>query len=609
MALHEASLPRSRDAADASGNSEAAVFSSALSQQYTSRPSLSYKASSSSHGGNLRNTGSLAMSPRARRGSSVSGSLPYGSTTDNEQSDAYFSDLLSYSLERLSKEPELLKADQEQLKRQSQKASVTHYRAFIEVAKGLKATQESLKHADSQLGALLADLPALSAACEHFAQSTAVFTAKRAESKQLLKHHPVILELLEIPQLMSACVRSGSYDEALDLRAFAAKTALLHPNLEIVQRLLAEVEAASAAMLEGLLAKLRGPIQLPECLRVVGCLRRLAAFPEPELRRRFLQCREQWLAELVAELDDASVYEYLKRLTDVHRLQLFDVIMQFRAIFSDDAGPPQLQPRHGSAPAAPAPEIDGGAVYSWAEHRLVFYLETLKRQLPRIAEGGSLASVLEHCMYCGMSLGRVGLDFRGLLVPVFEQEVLRLFSTSVKTAAEMFVMVLDVHKWVPLPAIAARAKQSSSAAVPADGEEAGPPYSLLEHMPLAVFTNGLLLAFNELRHCALLSLSIPVAQIVQEALEGATKLMAHYRATRMLDDGDGAVFEAACSAMAGSVVPYIASCYARIFPGQQKLLSVARAVAALSPAPQSNGIDAAELKAQDRAGSTAASLT
>ena len=85
---------------------------------------------------------------------------------------------------------------------------------------------------------------------------------------------------------------------------------------------------------------------------------------------RFLQCRERWLAELVAELDDASVYEYLKRLTDVHRLQLFDVVMQFRAIFSDDAGPPRLQPRHSSAPAAPAPEGDGGAVYSWAEHRL-----------------------------------------------------------------------------------------------------------------------------------------------------------------------------------------------------------------------------------------------
>ena len=40
----------------------------------------------------------------------------------------------------------------------------------------------------------------------------------------------------------------------------------------------------------------------------------------------------------------------------------------------------------------------------------------------------------------------------------------------VQTAAEMFVMVLDVHKWVPMPAIAARAKQSSSsAALPAGG--------------------------------------------------------------------------------------------------------------------------------------------
>ena len=63
---------------------------------------------------------------------------------------------------------------------------MTHYRAFIEVAKGLGTTQEDLQQADSQLDALLADLPALSAACEHFAKCTAAFTARRADSKQLL---------------------------------------------------------------------------------------------------------------------------------------------------------------------------------------------------------------------------------------------------------------------------------------------------------------------------------------------------------------------------------------------------------------------------------------
>ena len=73
-------------------------------------------------------------------------------------------------------------------------------------------------------------------------------------------------------------------------------------------------------------------------------------------------------------------------------------------------------------------EQDGGLVFSWAEHRICLYLEALREHLPRITEGGSLASVLEHCMYCGMSLARVGLDIRGLLPPVFEACVLGLFS-------------------------------------------------------------------------------------------------------------------------------------------------------------------------------------
>jgi hypothetical protein len=42
-----------------------------------------------------------------------------------------------------------------------------------------------------------------------------------------------LLELLEIPSLMDACVRAGSYDDALDLRAYAAKLALLHADLQV----------------------------------------------------------------------------------------------------------------------------------------------------------------------------------------------------------------------------------------------------------------------------------------------------------------------------------------------------------------------------------------
>ena len=92
-------------------------------------------------------------------------------------------------------------------------------------------------------------------------------------------------------------------------------------------------------------------------------------------------------------------------------------------------------------------------------------------------------------------------------------------------------------------------------------------------------------------------------------MEGAVKLMAHYRATRMLDDNDGALFEAACSAMTGSIAPYIASCYTRIYPGQGKLVDVRKAVAALSPAPESGDAADASQKLKDRAGSTASTST
>lgn len=78
---------------------------------------------------------------------------------------------------------------------------------------------------------------------------------------------------------------------------------------------------------------------------------------------------------------------------------------------------------------------DGGLLFSWAEHRLTLYLGLLRDHLPQITEGGALASVVEHTMYCGMSLARVGLDFRSLLPPIFEACILSLFSQVRPTAS------------------------------------------------------------------------------------------------------------------------------------------------------------------------------
>lgn len=56
-----------------------------------------------------------------------------------------------------------------------------------------------------------------------------------------------------------------------------------------------------------------------------------------ELRLRFLQCREAWLVEMLVEVEEGPAHDFLKRVTDIHRLHLFDIIMQFRALFAEEA--------------------------------------------------------------------------------------------------------------------------------------------------------------------------------------------------------------------------------------------------------------------------------
>ncbi|GAB4821913.1 hypothetical protein N2152v2_008959 [Parachlorella kessleri] len=526
-------------------------------------------------------------SPYSLERQSASLSQNQGSTEELKQEDsAYFSELLSYSLERLSKEPELLRADQEHIRRQIEDTTVEKYRAFLTTAQCLADLRQQLQAATGSLDALVKDLPKLQAATEQFKQDAAAANAKRADNRLLYNTHSTLLELLEVPQLMDTCIRNGNYDEALDLRTFVHKMSVMHGDLPVVQRLVADVGEVSASMLEQLLQRLQASIQLPECLRVIGYLRRLAAFTEQDLRLQFLQRRERWIADLVADLDDHNAYELMKRLTDVYRLHLFDVVMQYRAIFSDDGGGQDARSR------------DGGILYAWAERRVAKYLEAVRLHLPRITEGGSLASVLDHAMYCSMSLGRVGLDFRPLLAPLFEECILSLFSQTVLNSTTTLHGLLETHKWIAMPAsLAARRASSStpgtpsSATVAASGggdrgsgggeldPSAGPPYSLMEHTPLAVYANGLLSAFNELRHCAPLSLREAAAAVLEESLGQVATTLSHYGESRPLSESELPVFESACRAFAATLCPYVAACFDRIYAGGGALLDVRKIAA------------------------------
>ena len=516
----------------------------------------------------------------------------------SEEQDAYFSELLGYNIDRLGREPDLLRAEQEQLGRQIQETSVTNYRSFITASQCLVGLQQQLGEMASSLDRLDADLPKLQAAADTFRRDGAAITARREANRQLYVAHPALLDLLEVPALMDTCIRSANFDQALDLRAYANKLAVVHGELHVVRRLVEDVAATSRSMLEQLLARLAGSIQLPECLRIIGYLRRLALFKESELRLQFLQRREAWVASMAADLDDRSAYEFLKRLTDLYRLHVFDVTMQYRAIFAESPSATQ---------STTTGTHDGGILYSWAERRIAAYLDAVRFHLPRVTDGGGLASVLDHVMYCGASLGRVGLDFRPLVVPLFENAALRLFAGGLVSSNEAIVSMLENHKWVAMPSAAGRAAQLRQQQIAKEAAESGgggsgegtpgtageeglnvagkvkelgaPPPSLLEHPPLAVYTNGLLAALNELRHCAPLSIREPAAVALQRSLIGAAEALAHVPAVRTLTEAERPVFRSACTTLTTVLCPYVSACYDRVYPGGTGLLDL-QAVAA-----------------------------
>lgn len=72
-------------------------------------------------------------------------------------------------------------------------------------------------------------------------------------------------------------------------------------------------------------------------------------------------------------------------MVNCHRMHLFDVVNQYRAIFNND--------KSGSEE-----NYDGGLLFSWAMHQISNHLSTLEAMLPKITEGGSLSNILDQCM-------------------------------------------------------------------------------------------------------------------------------------------------------------------------------------------------------------------
>lgn len=148
------------------------------------------------------------------------------------------------------------------------------------------------------------------------------------------------------------------------------------------------------------------------------------------------------------------------------------------------------------------------------------------------------------------------------------RSVHQLLVRNMSITMENFQLVLDSHRWVPLPSVGARLGSD------ARPDDMSPPYSLMDHQPLAVFVNGLLAAFNELRHCAPTNLKAPLALEVQQVLQSAANSLLRYNATHMLRESESNLFLAMCRAFIEVACPYTVLCFGRCYSGGASLIQL-----------------------------------
>lgn len=222
---------------------------------------------------------------------------------------------------------------------------------FIENADNLRAVHADVRTLSEHLAALEGHLPRAAARAEKLQADARESIAARERNSALLSKHAEVQELLEQPQLMDTLVRNGLVDEALELEAAARSRAIVHADVPAVAHVAVGVSAHMPALRASLLAQLAGPLQLPDALRVVSCLRRMGrhALGEPQLRMAFLRNRTLCMAQAEAALPREPPHAFLLKYVDLCRVHWYDTVTHYRALFApeadDEAAAPPLTAR------------------------------------------------------------------------------------------------------------------------------------------------------------------------------------------------------------------------------------------------------------------------
>jgi len=350
--------------------------------------------------------------------------------------------------------------------------------------------------------------------------SLSSLSEKHRVRRRTLLQHSSLLELLELPSLCDACVRSNLYEEALSIASFANTLERRHTDKNVVvMRVIAQIRSRQSDLRRHLLFRLKQSVTMPQCLEIVTALRRLNGIDlesqsdanesvhhamELKLQVDFLEARDAWLESAPSRTGSIALApsEQLLDAVERYRTRVFEIATQFNAIF-------RASPGKDTSTAA-------SLLSMWTSRRIHSFLEMLGSNINRMQDAASLRDALEACIFFSSSMGRLGCDFTAQLAPLFEPKMASLVTSQWKDGVSQFEETLKVCRdaGVATPLASTAATTTSTSNMSPDQ----PPRQLLAVPPMARLVNSYLSGLNELRRCLLPGIFGPLRAEMKSSL-------------------------------------------------------------------------------------------
>ncbi|EPB76375.1 hypothetical protein ANCCEY_04536 [Ancylostoma ceylanicum] len=365
-------------------------------------------------------------------------------------------ELRTMGSEQLRRERSLISNDLKSLQDQIGDLAFNNYRTYADAGRTTQHCTEIFTEMKEKLRVVSGQIPELAAELRSF----------HTRTKDLSN---------ELEIVRSACQKDGPVWELLSLPS------------SIADKL---VEARSF-LLEELFNKFSGPLDLASSIQVVNNVRKMPYLTPTQLRVCILQHRDMYLDRQI--LDITNHPEFAIRAIEIYRDCMYDTLVLYLAVFPENETTRKdlsLDPRWETWPSSAPSSVLG----QWTARNITRLLDIIRRA--DMKSSVDMCTVWSKLMSLAASLGRMGLDFRSLVVDFLIKMVLERFSSAVRLATNTFLneaKVLSV-------ASGELSSLSMESETPATNKPPQPSPEVSMWDDICVYGNAILEALNGLRY-------------------------------------------------------------------------------------------------------------